>query len=68
MACLDHIEADLAPYWSEYPDFKTLQDKIKKLRRLLDQKGDGKDSELGNALVVQTQLVDDLLRRYQVSL
>ena len=64
---LDHIENDLRPYWFEYPKYKTLQEKMEELRNLLAQKGKEKDSELGNALVVQTAVVDDLLKSYQVS-
>ena len=65
---MDCIEDILQPYWQAYPDFKTLQERMNALRELLGQTGEAneKADNMGQALVVQTKVVEDLMKKYQV--
>ena len=39
---LDCVQRALAPYWSQYSEYNTLETRVERLRWLLDQKGDPK--------------------------
>ncbi|CAG5121181.1 unnamed protein product [Candidula unifasciata] len=62
------IEESLSKTWSDYDDFKELQERIARLRKILGA-ASGKDSGSGNSLstslITQVKLLESLLIKYK---
>lgn len=66
---LQYIEETLLKNWNGYGDFEALQEKILRLRMILEDSPDeitsSESSELLSTVVVQVKSLEDLLKKYQ---
>lgn len=66
LSTLKYIEGTLASHWGEYPDFQELQERLLRLRVILEEaNGDSNDDALQATVVVQIKLIEDLLKKYK---
>ncbi|XP_070212896.1 dystonin-like isoform X3 [Littorina saxatilis] len=64
---LDYIETTLQQNWHEYGDFQELQERIHRLRMIIEEapEGDESNSQFLDQVVVQVKTLEDLLKKYK---
>ncbi|KAL3846761.1 hypothetical protein ACJMK2_017721 [Sinanodonta woodiana] len=64
---MQYIEDSLGKNWSGYRDFENLQEKMSRLRTILEEANDSKreDSEMTSTVVVQLKTLEELMSKYK---
>ncbi|KAK7474574.1 hypothetical protein BaRGS_00034158 [Batillaria attramentaria] len=64
---LKYIESTLQQHWHEYGDFHELQERILRLRMIIEEAPEGSQSneKFLQTVVVQVKTLEDLLKKYQ---
>ncbi|XP_025079155.1 microtubule-actin cross-linking factor 1-like isoform X5 [Pomacea canaliculata] len=64
---IKYIESTLQEHWQEYGDFQELQERILRLRMIIEEAPEGRESntEFLQTVVVQIKTLEDLLKKYK---
>ncbi|RUS72590.1 hypothetical protein EGW08_019645 [Elysia chlorotica] len=65
---LEYIETTLQEHWAGYGDFDELQERLTRLRMILEESpdsSDGDSEQLPQSIVVQVKSLEDLLNKYR---
>jgi len=67
MRILHYIESELIQHWSGYPDFEELQERITRLKMILEESSlsNGENGEFSTSVIVQIKMLETLLRKYK---